>query len=59
MYLVKIKVVSDRQETLQQITVKKFNSIRADLPELLDMLLLVDAALDLRISELLVLQRGL
>ena len=56
MHLVDVKGVSKRQKEIQQITVDQFQSIRADLPEVLNVLVLVDAALGLRISELLALQ---
>jgi integrase len=56
MYLVKIKGVSERQKEIQQITVNQFKVLLADLPEVLKMLVVVDAALGLRISELLALK---
>ncbi len=56
MHLIEVKGVSKRQKEIQQITVEQFKSIRADLPEVLDVLVLVDASFGLRISELLALQ---
>ncbi len=56
MRLIEVKGVSKRQKEIQQITVEQFKSIRADLPEVLNVLVLVDASFALRISELLALQ---
>ena len=56
MHLLEVKGVSKRQKEIQQITVEQFKAIRADLPELLNILVLVDAALGLRVSELLALK---
>ena len=56
MQLIEVKGVSKRQKEIQQITVEQFKSIRADLPEVLNVLVLADASLALRISELLALQ---
>jgi integrase len=47
---------SKRQKEVQKITIEQFKSIRADLPEGLNVLVVVDAALDLPISELLALK---
>jgi hypothetical protein len=43
MHLIEVKGVSKRQKENQQITVEQFKSIRGDLPELLNVLVLVDA----------------
>ena len=56
MRLLEVKGVSKRQKEIQQITVEQFKAFRADLPELLNILVLVDAALGLRVSELLALK---
>ena len=56
MHRVKVKGVSERQKEIQKITVEQFKAIRADLSELLNILVLVGAAFGLRISELLALQ---
>jgi integrase len=56
MHRVEVKGVSKRQKEVQRITVDQFRSIRRDLPEVLNMLVVVDAALGLRISELLALK---
>jgi integrase len=56
MHLIEVKGVSKRQKEIQQITVEQFKSIRADLAEVLNVLVLVDASFGLRISELLALQ---
>lgn len=58
MHLIEVKGVSKRQKEIQPITVEQFKSIRADLPEVLNVLVLVDASFALRISELLALQWG-
>ncbi len=58
MQLIEVKGVSKRQKEIQQITVEQFKSIRADLPEVLNVLVLVDASFGLRVSELLALQWG-
>lgn len=56
MQLIEVKGVSKRQKEIQQITVDQFKALRTDLPDVLDMMVLVDAAFGLRISELLALQ---
>ena len=53
MQLIEVKGVSKRQKEIQQITVDQFMAIRTDLPDVLDMMVLVDAAFGQRISELL------
>gem|GEM_PF-2216800 len=58
MQLIEVKGVTKRQKEIQQITVEQFKVIRADLSEVLNMLVLVGAAFGLRISELLALQWG-
>jgi hypothetical protein len=42
--LIEVKGVSKRQKEIQQITVEQFKSIRADLAEVLNVLVLVDAS---------------
>ncbi|MGB6689397.1 MAG: site-specific integrase [Terracidiphilus sp.] len=56
MSLIKLKGVSKRQKPIEGITVEQFREIFGLLPEPLNIMLLVDGALGLRISELLALK---
>ena len=56
MSLVKIKGVSKRQKQIQEITTDEFKALVKDLPEHLRMMVVLDGAFGLRISELLALQ---
>jgi hypothetical protein len=45
-----VSSVSKRQKEIQQITVDQFKAIRTNLTDVLDMMVLVGATFDLRIS---------
>lgn len=50
MQLTEVSSVSKRQKEIQQITVDQFKAIRTNLTDVLDMMVLVGATFDLRIS---------
>ena len=56
MFLVKIKGVSKRQKKKKQITIEWFHRLIRALPEPLNVMVIVDGSLGLRISELLALK---
>lgn len=56
MTLIKLKGVSKRQKKIAEITFEQFQAIYRALPEPLNVMLLVDGALGLRISELVALK---
>jgi integrase len=56
MTLIKIKGVTKRQKTIPEVTIDQFKAIFAKLPEPLNIMVLVDGAYGLRISELVALQ---